>query len=348
MSDSAISRIFVAVRFLVYTSFCVIIGSLITSCSGNTQNSASKSLDLDSLIALYPDSVDLLVQRGTKEVKEYKFEEALADAARAFRLDSTNLDARELFADVLNNKPDRNLTTDVSAAQRHYKILLKKRPKSAKTLVSLASTYSQQMDFETSFKYINKALRIDKRYRDAYILKGSNYLFLDKPDFAKSSYETAVQQDPKFFEAYLMLGALYQGDNDSICLEYYKTAVSLQPKNPDVLFSLAYGYQVFNKPAKALPLYRKMIQLDTAYYQALNQIGVIKQYNYHQTDSAIYYYKSALQSEPRFVEALHNLGTCYEEQGDVTRALQSYAKALKYNPEFTLSRQRADALKHAR
>jgi len=49
-----------------------------------------------------------------------------------------------------------------------------------------------------------------------------------------------------------------------------------------------------------------------------------------------------------FVEAWHNLGTCYEERGDITRALQSYAKALKYNPEFTLSRERADNLKNAR
>ncbi len=281
-------------------------------------------------------------------MKAYHFDNALADAARAFRLDSNNLDARELFADVLNNKPDRSLTMDVSAAQRHYRFILKNRPKSPKTLVSLASTYSQQMDFETSFKHINQALRINKRYRDAYILKGSNYLFLDKRDLAKSSYETAVQQDPKFFEAYIMLGSLYQGDNDSICLEYYKTAVSLKPRNPDVLFTLAYGYQVFNKTAKALPLYRKMIQLDTSYYQALNQIGVIKQYNYNQIDSAIYYYNSALRTEPRFVEAWHNLGVCYEEKGDITRALQSYAKALKYNPEFKLSRERANALKDAR
>ena len=39
---------------------------------------------------------------------------------------------------------------------------------------------------------------------------------------------------------------------------------------------------------------------------------------------------------------------CYEEQGDLTKAMQSYAKALKYNPEFKLSRDRADVLKYAR
>lgn len=327
--------------------FPVVFLFILCSCGENKKASIG-AIDIDSLLVLYPDSVDLLVERGNRYLKTFEFDKAIADGAKAFRIDSNNLEARLLFADILNNKPDRSITTDVSAAQRHYEFALKKRPKDPKVLISLASTYSQQMDFEESFKLINKALRIDKRYRDAYVLKGSNYLFLNKPDLAKSSYETAVQQDPKFFEAYLMLGSLYQSENNEICLEYYRTAVSLQPKNPDVLFSLAYAYQLFNQPAKALALYRKMIQVDTAYYQALNQIGVIKQYNYKEIDSAIYYYKSALQTEPRFVQAWHNLGMCYEERGDVSQALQSYGKALKYDPNFEMSRERADQLKNAR
>jgi tetratricopeptide (TPR) repeat protein len=319
---------------------------LLVSCGGSKSVKADPK-DLDSLLVMYPDSVELIVEHGTKMLKEYKFEKAMADGAKAFRLDSNNLDARMLYADVLNNRPERSVS-DISTAQRHFKIIVKKQPKNPKALVGLASTYSQQMDFDKSFQYINQALKIDPRYRDAYVMKGSNYLFLNKPDLAKSSYETAVQQDPSFYEAYLMLGSLYQAENNVICIEYYKTAAELQPKNPEVLFSLAYAQQVFEQPEEALTIYRKMIQIDTSYYQALNQIGVIKQYNYKQIDSAIYYYNSALQTEPRFVEAWHNLGMCYEEKGDITRAMQSYAKALKYNPDFKLSRDRADALKNAR
>lgn len=300
--------------------------------------------NLDSLLVAYPDSVELLVLRGNKKLKAYKYDDALADGAKAFRLDSTNLDARMLYANGLNNYPTRTLD-DVSKAQRHFELLVKKLPKSAKALVGLASTYSQQMDFDQSFLYLNQALRIDPRYRDAYIMKGSNYLFLGKTDLAISSYETAVQQDPNFYEAYLMLGSLYQGKKDKICLEYYKTAVSLKPNDPEVLFALAYAEQVFNEPAKALALYRKMIRLDTSFHEALNQIGAIKQYDFKEIDSAIYYYNSAIQTEPTFVEAWHNLGTCYEALGDKTRALQSYAKALKYNPDFKLSRDRANALR---
>lgn len=320
---------------------------LLFSCGKKEDAVSSTVQNLDSLIKVYPDSVELLILHGKKMIKNYRLELALSDGAKAFRLDSMNNDARLLYADALNNRPNRT-PGDVARAQKFYAYLLKKMPKDPKIYVSLASTYSQQMDFDKSFLYINQALKINPRYRDAYVMKGSNYLFLNKIDLAKSSYETAVQQDPKFFEAYLMLGSLYQAENDKICLEYYKTAAELQPKNVDVIYSLAYAEQVFGQTYKALAHYKRMLQLKPDYHQALNQIGVIQQYDLKQLDSAMYYYNSALEVEPRFVEAWHNLGECYESQKDITHALQSYAKALKYDPSFELSRQRADALKGKR
>ena len=313
------------------------------SC-GDGKPTKSLPKDLDSLLVLFPDSVELLVKHGNKMLEDLEFDKALADGAKALRLDSSNMDARMLYADVLNNRPDRSVA-DVMLAQEQYKKIVKNDAKSLKGLIGLASTYSQQQDFETSFKYINTALRINPRYRDAYVLKGTNYMFLGKIDLAKSSYETAVQQDPEFYEAYVMLGSLYQAEKNKICIEYFITAATLQPKNTEVLYALAYAKQIFGDTDGALPIYRKMIKIDTSYYEALFQIGYIQQFTFEDIDSAIYYYNSALQTEPRFVEAWHNLGLCYETQGDKTRALQSYGKALKYNPEFEVSRIQADALR---
>ena len=62
-------------------------------------------------------------------------------------------------------------------------------------------------------------------------------------------------------------------------------------------------------------------------------------------DSAIYFYKSALVTNPKYVEAWHNLGECYETKGEKLTALSSYSKALKYNPDFELSRKAADRLR---
>lgn len=322
------------------------------SC-GDSKSTNTKPVDLDSLLILYPDSIPLLIKHGNKMLKYFHFDKAMADGAKAFRIDSNNINVRMLYADVLNNRPSRTVA-DVSTAQKHFKYILKKEPKNTKALVGLATTYSQQQDFDKSFQYLNVALKIDPRYRDAYVLKGTNYLFLNKIDLAKSSYETAVQQDPKFFEAYLMLGSLYQSEKNEICLEYYTTARQLKPKDLDVLYAIAYAYQDFKKYEKAKSVYRQMIQLDTTYSQALFQLGYIKQWlepaknnieKENNIDSAIYFYNSTISTTPNYVEAWHNLGICYMNRNENTKALQSFSKALKYDPNFALSRELAEKLK---
>ncbi|MES2798452.1 MAG: tetratricopeptide repeat protein [Bacteroidota bacterium] len=323
----------------------VLIPLLLSSCgTGPTTKKLPKNLD--SLIVMFPDSTELLIKRGAKFLEEYKHEEALNDAAKAFRLDSSAIENRLLYANVLNNKPQRSVN-DVLTAQRHFKFIVEKEKENTKAIVGLASTYSFLQDFETSFIYINNALRIDPKLRDAYILKGSNYLTLGKRDLAKSSYETAVQQDPKFWEGYVWLGALYQAEENPLCIEYYTSAAQLQPKNLDVLYSLAFAKQVFNEEKDAIRIYRKMIQLDNEFHEALFQIGRI----YHEQnniDSATYYYNSSIITNPEYVEAYHNLGLIYEAKGDIENALKNYAKALKYNPTFELSRKQADGLRNKR
>lgn len=325
---------------------------LLMSCGSNNSTVSNKPQDLDSLLNVYPDSVPLLIERGNEMLDQYQYDKALADGAKAFRLQENNIDARFLYATALNNRQNRSVS-DVMNAQKHFKYIVRKQPKNTKALVSLASTYSQQMDFDNSFKYINAALRIDPKYRDGYVLKGTNYLHMnvkDNVELAISSYETAIQQDPKFFEAYLMLGSLYQAKKDTLCLEYYTTAAQLQPQNMDVLYSLAYAYQEYKNINRAKSIYRKMINIDTTYSQALFQLGWIKQWmeKNPDLDSAIYFYSSTIETTPDYVEAWHNLGICYmnrNQEGDKERARQSFKKALKFNPNFALSREMMEKLK---
>ena len=242
---------------------------LFASCKGNEQT-AKVPKDLDSLVVYRQKEfdadpkneearkllVEALVKRGNHRMKTQDFKGALKDAATAFGKDSTVFDARLLYANVLNNSPERS-EDDKAIAKRHYKVLLKQQPKNATVLVGLASSYAQLMDFESAFKYIRKAQKIDPRNRDSYTLEGSIYRLLaqmeEDPrylDKAKEAYERAVQEDPKFYEADLMLGMLYEAEGNPICMEYYTTAVKLQPKNPEVIFSLAYAKQMFNEPRK--------------------------------------------------------------------------------------------------
>lgn len=328
--------------------FFFVVSATFISC-GEKENPNTKPVreeNIDSLLTLYPDSVALLIKRGNQLFLKNEFEAALADAAKAFRLDSLNLDTRLLYAKTLNNKPGR-IVAEIALAQRHFQLVLKKDPKNLEALIGIASTFSQQQDFENSFKYINQALRIDPKYRDAYVLKGSNYRMLGNIELTKSSYETAVQQDPEFFEAYIMLGSLYEAEGNKLCLQYYTTALQLRPDNMDAIYALAYAKEGFGILEEAKSLYREMAADTVDYYveRGLFHQGYIKQFSEKDIDSALYFYNSALATNPKYVEAWHNLGLCYIEKGDKSRALQAFSKALKYNPDFTISREMADKIR---
>ena len=209
----------------------------------------------------------------------------------------------------------------------------------------MANVLSYRGDFENAFKLINKALKINPRYRDAYVLKGSIYLNQRNYKLAKSSYETAVQQDNKFFLGYTMLGVIYQYEKDSLCIEYYTTALQLQPNNAEACYALAYAYEQFNKVEDAKRYYRMMAKLDTTFCESYFHLGAIQQFEYGNLDSAMHFYAIALDLDPNHIESLHNLGLLYEDKKDRSNALLTYAKVLKINPEYTLTKDRVKALR---
>jgi tetratricopeptide (TPR) repeat protein len=328
----------------IYFTFLIAL-FFFTSCGDNKNTVTPETTNVDSLLVIYPDSVPLLIIQGNRFFDEYLFDEALNNGSKAFRLDSNNIEARFLYANALNNRATRSVS-DVELAQRHLKYVVSKQPRNPKALVSLAASFSQLGDFENSFKYLNEALKLDVKYRDAYILKGSNYLALGKRDLAKSSYETAVQQDTKFFEGFMKLGWMYTEDNQHLfALEYYRTAATLEPKSEDAIYGVAYSLQELKKYDEALANYRHLLEVNNNYYLALFNQGYIKQFYQNDVDSAMYFYKNAIELEPEFVKGWHNLGLCHVSKGNKNQALKSFSNALKYNPDFELSRKEAEKLR---
>ncbi len=329
---------------LIQSLFCI--GLLLSSSACKTENKAinTKDKNIDALLKKYPDSISLLLQRSNIYLDSLDFALAFSDVTRAYRLDSNRLESQQLYAKILNNAPNRNLR-DINIAQKLYHKVLKKKPRDTEVLVELASTYAFQQDFERSFEYLDDALRVDPKCRNAYFKKGTNFLEMNRIDLAKSSYETATQQDPKFWEAYIILGDLYLAEENKIAIEYFKTARDLQPSLVETAYRLAYAYQMFGDVDAAQETYREMYALNKENAMPDFQIGYMKQFMTEEIDSAIYYYNEAIKLEPQFVEAWHNLGMCYEDKKDKTNALKCYSKALKYNPDFTKSREAADKLK---
>ena len=312
---------------------------LFASCGGKTNESKVATTNLDSLVQIYPDSLPLLVEYSEMLLKDMRARESLPFAAKAFRLDSTDLHIRFLYASSLVNRIERT-TSDIEIAQKHLIFITKKQPANIEALMDLATSYTIQGEYDKSFTTLNEILRIDKKYRDAYSMKGMNYRALGNYKLAKSSFETSVQQDPTFFMGYLQLGWLYTETEDySIALEYFTTAATLEPTSAEALYGIAYSLQAIEKYEEALAEYRHLIEVDNEYYLAFFNQGYIKQFHQNQLDSAIFFYKAAIELQPDFVKAHHNMGVSYLEQGKKGEAYYAFKKALSFNPKYELSQE---------
>jgi tetratricopeptide (TPR) repeat protein len=323
--------------------FLVTLSFVLSSCGSKSKNQDAK-LDLDQLLQKYPDSVNILVQKGNQLIDSLEFQRALELGAKAFRLDSSNVSARVLYAECLINKQNRS-ADDVMRAFTMYRILVKKEPKNVPALVGLANTLVLLNDHDNAFKFINQALRLDKTYRDAYILKGTIYKLEGNTKLAISSYETAVQQDPDYYMTYLLLGSLYEYEKDPICIEKYTTAYQLQPKNIEVIYALAYAKENFGQEKSAQALYRKMTRVDSTFADGYFHLGALAQFSFNQPDSALFFYKKAVKVNPQHIPSYHNMGLLYEDRNDLSNALFSYAKALKVDSTYQLSRDRVQVLR---
>jgi len=64
-----------------------------------------------------------------------------------------------------------------------------------------------------------------------------------------------------------------------------------------------------------------------------------------QYDMAIREYKEALRVNPEYVTAINNLGHVYERKKLTVQALQMYEEALKFEPNNTIAKRRAESLR---
>jgi tetratricopeptide (TPR) repeat protein len=293
-----------------------------------------------------PNDINLLIRQGNICKDNLNFACALNAGAKAFRIDSTNIKARQLYAWTLINKPETPIS-DIEGAKRHYQYILSLQPKDPQTLVELANTYSLTGDFKTAIKYINDALRIDERYRDGYVLKGSIYKTLEKNDLALSSYQTALQVDPDFFIGHLNTGWLLTAmENHKLALEYYANAVDLKPKNINAIYGVAKSYQDLEEYESALKEYRKIKNIQPEFYIADFNQAYIKQYYQKELDSAAYFYEQALRIHPEYPSAWYQLGETYFVQDRFSEAARAFSEALKIDKDFLPAKEAAQKLRN--
>jgi len=123
-------------------------------------------------------------------------------------------------------------------------------------MVNLINLYLQKGESDLALKYLDKAIEKDPNNATFLFAKGTLYEKLGDLDKAKEVYEKSIEINPKYFNAYYNLGALY-----------YNKAIEMMKKAYDIPAKEQKKYDMAVKEAskvfeEALPYFEKAYELN--------------------------------------------------------------------------------------
>ena len=283
---------------------------------------------------------------------------ATADMFKALSLDSARseffLYAAELFKKSAEPKRgialmDKAITIDSLNTDLYVK---------AAELAFIDTTIKG--NYLIALSYLNAAILKNPQNADIYFYKGNIFKELKDTARAISSFQTATELNPKFYNAYVQLGLLLAQKKDKNAQKYLDNAIKVSDKPEDALYAkanifkeTALALQDANKEAQArdkfneaIETYKKVIEVNYKNVESYMGIG----FSYYQMDSveqAYKYYSLAVKIEPTYAGAYFSKGLCAEDLGRKKEAMELYQTCLNIDPKFTRAQEHLKKLQPA-
>lgn len=341
----------------------ILILALITACGGEepkeekiVQDHIDENGNVDSLkfyeekLNADPNNPMVLFERAQFYIRKGNVELAELDLELALQKDSSILKIHKLYADV-------NLAKlDLEKSKYHYDYVIERDTMNAEAFVGLGKLYAALNNSQQAIYYLGEALKINPYLPEPYFTKGliyrSDYYVRDDEDPRKeeswqravSSFQTAVEQDPNYYSAYIEMGVMYDEKGDSLALEYYNSAIDIAPNSLEAWYNKGMYFQNRGEVDNALNCYYQLNDIDETWADPYYNLGYIHLLMTNELDSSIYYFERATQLDPMYYQAYNNMGFAYEKKGDFKNARKFYQKAVEINPDFQLAKDNLNAI----
>lgn len=299
--------------------------SLIDKLNSPELKSVNEKLKAD------PNSAELYNERAKIYIQLKQFDAAVGDAKRSLKIDSTKVDYHLTLVDAYfaDNKTRQ--------AKETLELIVKKFPDNIEGLLKLGELFFLVRQYENALTHINKALKIDESMARAYYLKGSVFKEMGDTTKAVSSMQTAIEQDNKYFDAFVDIGLLYAIKRNPLAFQYFDNALRLKPGNDNVMYAKAKLLQDMNKIPEAIAEYEKMLAINKDNSMVLYNLGAIYLDKKKDAEKAVDYFSKAVAVDPKYTEAYFARGVCYEVLKDIPNAKADYNMCMQITPNYELA-----------
>jgi superkiller protein 3 len=114
---------------------------------------------------------------------------------------------------------------------------------------------------------------------------------------------------------------------------FFRAALALRPRNPDVHNNLGNALQEQGKLAEAVAAYREAIRLKPNFPEAHTNLGAALEAQ-GKVAEAVTAHREALRLKPDFPGAYTNLGGALQAQGKVAEAVAAHREAIRLKPDY--------------
>ncbi len=278
----------------------------------------------------------MYAERASIFLKKKDLPSASADLQRALALDSNNYNVYIVLGDLQAFQGQFEPTK--FAFLKAFQYAKTPREKSI-AYQKLGEVFFVIQDYVSAMEFADKAVKEDMYNAESYYLKGLVFGATGNDKNAISSFQTAVEQNPKLEKAYLQLALIFAELDSSLVIDYTNNVLSINPNDVNALYTQAMYQQEHDLLNEAMENYTKIMKIDPQMREAPFNMGYIHLVHLKLYKEAKKYFEQAIEIDKNYYEAYYNYGYCFELLGDIGNAEKIYQQALKIKPDYTTAAQ---------
>lgn len=199
-------------------------------------------------------------------------------------------------------------------------------PEDEETLIRLAELYLILKMYDDSKIYIDKALAINQYNDEAFHLLAIGFLEEGDTIRGRNAFIRASELDPENVKYWVGLGNLGIETDDKNTETYFLNALRLDSTDLEIKNSLAVYYQTTNRLEEAKGVFKSIVETDPRYVRSLFNLGLL----YFAQDSlekAIDHFNIAIEINKALPRGYYYRGMSYERLGNLKAALNDYQQS---------------------
>lgn len=294
---------------------------------------SDKITELTDKILDKPNNPNLYISRALAYSDKGMYNLAIKDVDRAMLIDSTVSHFHATRGEIFFKSGDlRSARLSLEKAVDYDK-------ENTEALLKLGEVNFLLRRYPQALMSIDEALRVNQRLPKGYFLKG--FIFKEIGDTTKSisSFQTATEVNPDYYEAFMELGHIYAFRGDPIALDYINSALELRPSSTEAWYHKGIYYQSKAMFGEAAEAYENLVKQDPKAFLGYYNLGYLYLTESDQYETALAYFDTVLTIRPESIDAVYNRGVCFEELGDEETAAEIYREVLTQDPQHTQAAQ---------